>query len=136
MERISVTGRYNQGVWIIDHNRLHETGPVVVARSVLPTDDVTFMTLNGVAMRTKVEDISQQGRSARGVRCVRLQEGDALVSAARVVEVEIKGEEPAGEVPAEGAPADAESANDSAAESATSEQVETEQVAGSEDEGS
>ncbi|RME84405.1 MAG: DNA gyrase subunit A [Caldilineae bacterium] len=84
---IPVKGRYTQGVWIIDHRRLDEIGPIVVARSVLPSDDVTFMTLNGVAMRTRVQDISLLGRHTRGVRCVRLQEGDALVSAARVVDI-------------------------------------------------
>jgi DNA gyrase subunit A len=64
-----------------------------VARAVLPTDDITFMTLNGVAMRTPVSDISVIGRATRGVRCVRLQEGDALASAARVVEIETKDED-------------------------------------------
>lgn len=87
IEDLPVKGRYTQGVWITDHSRLDETGPVVVARSVLPTDDVTFMTLNGVAMRTRVSDINVLGRATRGVRCVRLQTGDALVSAARVVEI-------------------------------------------------
>jgi len=44
-------------------------------------------------MRTPVTDISVIGRATRGVRCVRLQEGDALVSAARVVEIEAKDEQ-------------------------------------------
>ena len=38
-------------------------------------------------MRLRVSDISLQGRTARGVRCLRLQPGDALVSAARVVDI-------------------------------------------------
>ncbi|NOZ51347.1 MAG: DNA gyrase subunit A [Chloroflexi bacterium] len=84
---LSLKGRYTQGVWITDHRRLHETGPVVVVRAVLPDDDIAFMTLNGVAMRTNVADISVLGRHTRGVRCVRLQEGDMLVAAARVVHV-------------------------------------------------
>lgn len=87
MNDLSVKGRYTQGVWITDHRRLHETGPVVVARAVRPGDDIAFMTLNGVTMRTSVADISVLGRSSRGVRCVRLQEGDTLVAAARVVDV-------------------------------------------------
>jgi DNA gyrase subunit A len=99
LEDIPLKGRYTQGVWVTDHTRLHETGPIVVARSVLPSDDVTFMTLNGVAMRTPVSDISVIGRATRGVRCVRLQEGDALVSAARVVEIKTKDGQEASETP-------------------------------------
>ena len=87
LDEIPSKGRHTQGVWVTDHQRLDETGPIVVARSVLPDDDIAFMTLNGVAMRTRVQDISVQGRSTRGVRCLRLQEGDALVSAARVVDI-------------------------------------------------
>ncbi len=90
LDDLPVKGRYTQGVWVTDHTRLDETGPIVVARAVLPNDDITFMTLNGVAMRTPVSDISVIGRATRGVRCVRLQEGDALVSAARVVEIATK----------------------------------------------
>ncbi|MCP4164724.1 MAG: DNA gyrase subunit A [Chloroflexi bacterium] len=90
---LPVKGRYTQGVWITDNSRLEETGPIVVARSVLSSDDVTFMTLNGVAMRTRVDDINLLGRSTRGVRCVRLQPGDALVSAARVVDIKTEEEE-------------------------------------------
>ncbi|HEY53264.1 MAG TPA: DNA gyrase subunit A [Caldilineae bacterium] len=100
LEDIPVKGRYTQGVWVTDHTRLDETGPIVIARSVLPTDDITFMTLNGVAMRTPVSDISVIGRATRGVRCVRLQEGDALVSAARVVEIKTKDEQEENENPA------------------------------------
>ena len=101
LDELPVKGRYTQGVWVTDHTRLHETGPIVVARTVLPGDDITFMTVNGVAMRTPLSDISVIGRATRGVRCVRLQEGDALVSAARVVEVKTKDEEEEGETPAE-----------------------------------
>ncbi len=89
-EDIPVKGRYTQGVWITDHKRLHETGPIVVAMIVSEKDDVAFMTRNGIAMRTKVKDISVLGRATRGVRCVRLDEGDALVSAARIEKIEVK----------------------------------------------
>jgi len=95
-EDIAVKGRYNQGVWITDHSRLDETGPIMVAMIVNEEDDVAFMTRNGIAMRTPVKDISILGRATRGVRCVRLQEDDALVSAARIEKIEeVKKETPA-----------------------------------------
>ena len=89
-EDIPVKGRYTQGVWIIDHRKLEETGPIVVAMTVSEKDDVAFMTKKGIAMRTKVKDISVMGRATRGVRCVRLDEDDALVSAARIEKIEMK----------------------------------------------
>ncbi len=89
-EDIPVKGRYTQGVWITDHHRLDETGPIVVALSVSEQDDVAFMTKKGIAMRTKVKDISVYGRATRGVRCVRLDDDDALVSAARIEKIEVK----------------------------------------------
>jgi DNA gyrase subunit A len=92
-EDIPVKGRYTQGVWIIDHRRLDETGPIVVAMTVSEQDDVAFMTKKGIAMRTKVKDISVMGRATRGVRCVRLEEGDALVSAARIEKIEVREKE-------------------------------------------
>ena len=114
-----VKGRYTQGVWVTDHKRLDETGPIVVAMIVNGDEDVAFMTKNGIAMRTNVKDISILGRATRGVRCVRLQPGDALVSAARIEEIEISGPaadgEPSGEAateseqPPESTPDDAES---------------------------
>ncbi len=91
-DEIAVKGRYNQGVWITDHKRLDETGPIVVAMIVNEEDDVAFMTRNGIAMRTRVKDISVLGRATRGVRCVRLQEGDALVSAARIEKIQVEEE--------------------------------------------
>jgi DNA gyrase subunit A len=94
---IPIKNRYIQGVWITDHKRLDETGPIVVAMIVDEEDDVAFMTKNGIAMRTRVKDISVLGRATRGVRCVRLQEGDALVSAARIEKIE----EPQKEAPDE-----------------------------------
>ncbi len=89
-EDIPVKGRYTQGVWITDHHRLDETGPIVVALSVSEQDDVAFMTKKGIAMRTKVKDISVYGRATRGVRCVRLDDDDALVSAARIEKIDVK----------------------------------------------
>jgi DNA gyrase subunit A len=88
-------GRYTQGVWITDHSRLDETGPIVVAMIVDEQDDVAFMTQNGIAMRTPVKAINVLGRATRGVRCVRLQEGDALVSAARIEEIAVAEKEDA-----------------------------------------
>jgi DNA gyrase subunit A len=73
-------GRNTQGNWTIDHTRLDETGPIVAARVVHPEDHITVMTTKGKVIRMEVKDISQYGRQARGVRTVRLDEGDTVAS--------------------------------------------------------
>lgn len=56
-------------------------GPVVTAFTVQETDAIMLITERGVVIRMKVEDIRCMGRNTRGVRLVRLDEGDRLVAA-------------------------------------------------------
>jgi len=90
LDDLPVKGRYTQGVWMTDHSRADETGPVVVARAISPDDEVTFMTVNGLAVRMRAREISLIGRAGRGVRCLRLQAGDRLVAVARMVDVAVE----------------------------------------------
>jgi DNA gyrase subunit A len=75
-------GRYTQGVWTTDHTRLEETGPIVAARVVHPNDQVTVITSSGIMLRTHVNQISQMGRSTRGVRIVNLDPEDSVAALA------------------------------------------------------
>lgn len=75
-------GRYTQGVWTTDHSRLEETGPIVAARVVHPQDQITVITSSGIMLRTHVSQISQMGRSTRGVRIVNLDAADSVAALA------------------------------------------------------
>jgi DNA gyrase subunit A len=75
-------GRYTQGVWTTDHSRLQETGPIVAARVVHPEDQITVITSSGIMLRTHVSQISQMGRSTRGVRIVNLDADDTVAALA------------------------------------------------------
>ncbi|MBP7964933.1 MAG: DNA gyrase subunit A [Caldilineaceae bacterium] len=75
-------GRYTQGVWATDHTRLAETGPIIAARMVHENDEITVITSGGIMLRVKVSDISQMGRSTRGVRLVNLGNGDTVAALA------------------------------------------------------
>ena len=62
------------------------------------TDEVMLLTAKGQSVRTRVKEIRETGRGAKGVKLVDLAEGDKLLSIARVVEIdsdEEPGEEPA-----------------------------------------
>lgn len=75
-------GRYTQGVWTTDRSRRAEVGPIVAARVVNETDQITVITSNGIMLRTPVSGISQMGRSTRGVRIVNLAAGDSVAALA------------------------------------------------------
>ncbi len=77
--------RGGTGVIAID---LPEDGSVSVAGalSVRDTDEVMLLTAKGQSIRTRVKEIRETGRGAKGVRLVNLEEGDKLLAIARVVE--------------------------------------------------
>jgi|tagenome__1003787_1003787.scaffolds.fasta_scaffold20985502_3 DNA gyrase subunit A len=63
-------------------------GKVVSAFTVAPGDEILVFSSAGNLVRMGVDEISEQGRDATGVRVARLAEGDTVVAVARVLEGE------------------------------------------------
>jgi len=63
-----------------------ERGAIVAAFRVEPGDEVLVFSSAGKIVRTSIDEISQQGRDATGVRVASLGEGEMVVAAARVLE--------------------------------------------------
>jgi DNA gyrase subunit A len=63
-------------------------GVVVSAFTVTPGDEILVFSSAGNLVRMGVDEISEQGRDATGVRVARLAEGDTVVAVARVLEGE------------------------------------------------
>ena len=84
-EDYRLISRGGTGVIAID---LPEDGSVNVAGalSVRDTDEVMLLTAKGQSIRTRVKEIRETGRGAKGVRLVNLEAGDKLLAIARVVE--------------------------------------------------
>jgi len=61
-------------------------GPVVMIKLVAPSDDLMFITLNGMIVRIAADSVRQTGRNTQGVRVVNLTKDDKLVAVARVAE--------------------------------------------------
>jgi DNA gyrase subunit A len=82
-----LTSRGGTGVIAID---LPEDGSVNVAGAlrVHDTDEVMLLTAKGQSIRTRVKEIRETGRGAKGVRLVNLEEGDKLLAIARIVETD------------------------------------------------
>ena len=77
-----LTKRGSQGVVGIKANA--RNGPVVNARNASRCEDVLFSTASGMLVRTKVADISIQGRATQGVRLVNLKDDDKLIALAAI----------------------------------------------------
>jgi DNA gyrase subunit A len=92
LDAFKVQGRGGQGVRGM---RVTEArGHVVAAFTVVPGDEVLVFSSAGNIIRTGVDDISEQGRDATGVRVARLADGDTVVAVARVLETEHDETEP------------------------------------------
>ena len=76
-------GRGTMGVRNILTDR--EGGSVVTTKAVSNNDEIIVMSASGIVMRTKVSGISIQKRSTRGVRIMKMDEGDRVVGVAVLV---------------------------------------------------
>ncbi len=83
-------GRATGGISTIDQKAIKEIGKIAAARVVQKDDDLTIMTANGVAIRLKVMDVKQSGRSTKGVHLIKPQEGDSVASVARISAEDLK----------------------------------------------
>lgn len=72
------------GKGIRDIRTTSRNGAVVKIASVAEGDEVLMITGQGMIQRIRVVDISEIGRNTQGVRVMRLDEGDKIVSLARI----------------------------------------------------
>ncbi len=79
-----VYGRGGQGV--IGMQASERNGDVVGAAQVVESDEIMLISNKGTLVRTRVEEVSVQGRNTQGVRLIRLKEGEKLVGLASVDE--------------------------------------------------
>ncbi|HCU80717.1 MAG: DNA gyrase subunit A [Chloroflexi bacterium] len=91
MRQYNPKGRATMGVATISRTAVATvTGPIVAVRSVHPDDQITIISVNGQALRTKVEDIRLLGRATKGTRLINLKEGDTVASVARLAAAELQ----------------------------------------------
>jgi DNA gyrase subunit A len=83
-------GRATNGISTIDQKALKDIGKIVSARVIQQADDLTIITSNGVAIRIKVKDVRQAGRSTKGVHLIKPQPGDSVASVARIAAEDLK----------------------------------------------
>ncbi len=72
------------GVGVINIQCSERNGTVVTSLCVDNNDELMIISKNGIAIRTPVQGINVIGRNTQGVRVMRLDEGDRVVSATKV----------------------------------------------------
>ena len=78
------THRGSKGVKTIVTNE--RNGRVIFVKEVSDEDEIMLTSENGMIVRIPVKDIRIQGRNTMGVRLMRLNPGDRVVSVAKIVE--------------------------------------------------
>ena len=78
------THRGSKGVRTIVTN--DRNGKVIYVREVIDEDELMLTSQNGMMVRIPVKDIRIQGRNTMGVRIMRLNDGDKVVSVAKIIE--------------------------------------------------
>ena len=76
-DEFPVYGRGGQGV--IAMQASDRNGPIVGAAQVANGDEIMLISDKGTLVRTRVDEVSVQGRNTQGVRLIRLKDGEKLV---------------------------------------------------------
>jgi DNA gyrase subunit A len=85
------------GKGIITMKTTDKTGLVVGVQQVTEDDQLMLISNKGKIIRLRIKDIRVIGRNTQGVRLIELEEGERVVSLARVAEKEEDEGEPEGE---------------------------------------
>lgn len=102
MEEFPVKGRGGQGV--IGMQTSDRNGALVAAIQVAEGDQMILISDQGMLVRSRCDEVAEVGRNTQGVRLIRLKDGEALVSVARVLDSEDEVDEMVdGEMPIEDA---------------------------------
>ncbi len=86
VDEFPVKGR--GGLGVIGIQASERNGAIVGALQVSDGDEIMLISDKGTLVRTRVDEISLQGRNTQGVRLIKLKEGEVLVGVERVEEPE------------------------------------------------
>lgn len=91
MDEFPTKGRGTKGVIAMISSE--RNGRLVGAKQVFDNDEVMLISDQGTLVRTRVEEISVQGRSTQGVMLIRIAEDEKLVSIERIQEADADAED-------------------------------------------
>jgi len=77
------------GKGVKTHNINEKTGDIVGAMIIEPENDLMIISQVGSIIRMHASDISVTGRDTQGVKAMRLNEGDKVVSLAKLIREDV-----------------------------------------------
>ncbi|MCR5135412.1 MAG: DNA gyrase subunit A, partial [Clostridiales bacterium] len=88
IEDYKVQARGGKGLLTYDKAKFKKTGKLVGAMVVDDDDELLMINSNGIIIRIKASDVSVLGRATQGVKIMKVEEGNAIISMAKVVKEE------------------------------------------------
>ena len=86
LEEYRLQSRGGKGVATYDKTKFDKTGTLVGATLVNDEDEVMVINSNGVIIRIRAGEVSKSGRTTQGVKIMRVERGNRIVSFAKVVD--------------------------------------------------
>ncbi len=96
LKEYKLQARGGKGVMTYDKNKFEKTGFIVGAALVTTDDELMIINSNGVIIRIRAKEVSTSGRTTQGVKIMKVEDDDRIVSFAKVVDDDEK-EDPKGE---------------------------------------
>ena len=88
LEEYRLQARGGKGVATYDKSKFGKTGTLVGATLVSEDDEVMVINSNGVIIRIRADEVSTLGRTTQGVKIMKVEKGNRIVSFAKVVDEE------------------------------------------------
>lgn len=86
--------RGGKGVATYDKSKFEKTGTLVGGMLVRDENEIMLINSNGVIIRIRAEEISRSSRTTQGVKIMKVEEEDRIVSLAKVVDDEENAQKP------------------------------------------
>jgi len=86
LEEYRLQARGGKGVATYDKSKFDKTGFIIGAALVSDDDEVMVINSNGVIIRIHVREVSTSGRTTQGVKIMKVEDKNRIVSLAKVVE--------------------------------------------------
>lgn len=86
LDEYRLQARGGKGVATYDKTKFNKTGLLVGATIVSEDDEVMVINSNGVIIRIRANEVSTSGRTTQGVKVMKVEKGNRIVSFAKVVD--------------------------------------------------
>ncbi len=86
LDEYRLQARGGKGVATYDKTKFSKTGLLVGATLVSEDDEVMVINSNGVIIRIRADEVSTLGRTTQGVKVMKVEKGNRIVSMAKVID--------------------------------------------------